>query len=738
MDEIHAQEQAHLSEIYAMLVKIRTDLETTLNTTQKDAARDLRQMSEEIRPDFGGADETIETLAAIETLNSVIDTYNQYHDFTVEKLGRVEMLLRQPYFAKVRLKMRPGRPSRDVYIGAAGITDEDRNPLIVDWRSPVAETYYNQEMGQTSYEVDGKKRTVELELRRQFDIVRDTLNMYFDTTVAIEDSLLLSALRRHHTEKLQAITATIQREQNTVVRHADVPVLLVNGIAGSGKTSVLLQRIAYLLYRERKTLRADQVHLFTPNDVFGRYIDTVLPSIGESNPHVTTWNEFLGSLGLADHASGAHDDPALLTQLENGIASLVLEEDDFRGISLNNQQLIKPAQVASAVAKFSKFPVGPRLIALAKDELHTRLERRLGQMAHKDSLQEEMLGLDVEEQVQVFGHTVNPSSDEEILAATRQYLAYRFASAHNKIEAATWLRIDRIGMRILNTQALSGAEWVYLRLLITGSGAQNARFVMIDEVQDYSVTQLMVLARYFSRAHFLLLGDAHQAIYQDSATFDQIRNIFTETHGSVEECRLMTSYRSSPEITELFTSLLSNRERVQISSVHREGTRPVLREVVNSDTDTQRICYLGTLREAIGEAAGNGGLTAVIAQDKQRVRWLEKQLSNTVLSREKNDMPAGKKQDVPPHNKPLVTVVTSQDTLPAQGVVLLDLALAKGLEFDRVIIADAQAEVYGNDELSRRRLYTAISRAMHRVTIVSQGPMTPLLTAYLKDGCAGI
>ena len=115
MDEIHAQEQAHLSEIYAMLVKIRTDLETTLNTTQKDAARDLRQMSEEIRPNFGGADETIETLAAIETLNSVIDTYNQYHDFTVEKLGRVEMLLRQPYFAKVRLKMTRPSFSRRVY-----------------------------------------------------------------------------------------------------------------------------------------------------------------------------------------------------------------------------------------------------------------------------------------------------------------------------------------------------------------------------------------------------------------------------------------------------------------------------------------------------------------------------------------------------------------------------------------------------------------------------------------------
>lgn len=235
MDPIHQQEQEHLSHVYQKLVEIREDLDTTLNTTQKDAARDLRQMSEEIRPDFGGADETIETLAAIETLNSVIDTYNQYHDFTVEKLGRVEILLRQPYFAKVTLKMRPGRPSRDVYIGAAGITDKDRTPLIVDWRSPVAETYYNQEMGTTSYQVDGKKRTVELELRRQFDITRDKLNLYFDTTVAIEDSLLLAALKRQHTEKLQAITATIQREQNVVVRHEDVPVLLVNGIAGSGK-----------------------------------------------------------------------------------------------------------------------------------------------------------------------------------------------------------------------------------------------------------------------------------------------------------------------------------------------------------------------------------------------------------------------------------------------------------------------------------------------------------------------
>ena len=210
-DPVFKEEQAHLSSLYQKLLQMRDAISADLESSHAGAAQDLITMSEEVRLDFGGADETMETLAAIETLNSVIDAYNQYHDFNVDKLRRVMLLLMQPYFAKVKLQMRPGRPARDVYIGAAGMTDEHSIPLVVDWRSPVAETYYNQEMGPTSYSVDGKTRTVNLELRRQFDIVRDKLNMYFDTTVAIEDSLLLSALKKHHSEKLQAITATIQR-----------------------------------------------------------------------------------------------------------------------------------------------------------------------------------------------------------------------------------------------------------------------------------------------------------------------------------------------------------------------------------------------------------------------------------------------------------------------------------------------------------------------------------------------
>ncbi len=698
-DPIFQQEQEHLSKLYAKLLQMRDAIGEDLETNHAGARQDLLDMSEEVRLDFGGADETIETLAAIETLNSVIDAYNQYHDFNVDKLRRVMLLLMQPYFAKVRLQMRPGRPARDVYIGAAGMTDERSIPLVVDWRSPVAETYYNQQMGETSYEVDGKKRTVNLELRRQFDIVRDQLNMYFDTTVAIEDSLLLGALKKHHSEKLQAITATIQREQNLIVRHEDVPVLLVNGIAGSGKTSVLLQRIAFLLYRERKTLNPDQVYLFTPNNVFERYIDTVLPSMGEANPQVFTWRDFVEAQGAGQRDPGEHTDPAELRRIEEAVRGLVIEPEDLREIRLDDAVLLKPSQVEGAVRKFERFGAGSRFCALVKDELHERLNRRFAQMARDEEVQEEVLGFDVDEQVRWFGETISPEDENETFELTRRYVEQRFDGAHERIDDLSWLRFDRIGMRLLGKQALSATEWLYLRLCITGSGDKNARYVMVDEVQDYTVAQLMVLARHFSRAHFLLLGDEHQAIFEGTASFAQMRGVFEETHGQVEECRLLTSYRSSPEITAMFTSLLDHDEQLRLTSVHRGGVPPVVRELDADDVDA----YVAELRRIAEEAAGEEGLTAIVAESDPRVGWLHKQLGERA------------------------EVLGKDSDLPATGVVLLPLRVAKGLEFDHVVIPDAQADVYPDTPLSRRRMYTAISRAMHRVTVLSQGPMTPLL-----------
>lgn len=700
-DPVLVEEQQHLTEVYATILRLRDELAEELDVKQKEAAQDLRAMSEELRPDVAGveADEAMETLAAIETLNAVIDAYNQRRDFAQERMQRVLALLRQPYFAKVRLKMRPGRPARDVYIGAVGLTDTNRAPLVVDWRSPVAETYYKQENGKTSFTVDGRVRNVELELRRQFDIERNILRMYFDTTVAIEDSLLLGALKRHHSPKLQAITATIQREQNEVVRHADVPAMLVSGIAGSGKTSVLLQRIAYLFYQERDRLRADQVCLFTPNAVFQHYIDSVLPSLGESNPRVLTWQTFVDEQGLGGRDAGRDTDPEALRTLERNVDTLTVEIDDIRDIRLDGELLLRASQIRSALDKFAKFPLGPRRLTLTRDELHERLERRFGTLARKDEYQERMLTLDVEQQVEIFGETVSPDTDREVVALTRQYVEYLFKSAHDDIDSCSWLRLDRMGQRVLG-RSLNACEWLWLRVLICGQGSSDTRYVMIDEVQDYGVASLMLLSRFFGRAHFLMLGDEHQAIREGTATWDQIREVFRETRGSVEECALRTSYRSSPEITELFSSLLTNEERGTLSSVRRAGLVPELREFWDTDS------YVDTLRTLAQEAKEQQGLTAIVVADGRRASWLARQLDMGL--------------------RPL----RKSDTLPANGVVLMDLKLAKGLEFDHVIVADAQSEVYPNTPLARRRLYTAISRAMHRATVFSQGTMTELLDTY--------
>lgn len=720
-DPILAEEREHLAQTYAKLVRLRDDMTAEIEVSHQGMANEIREMSDEVRVDFGGADETIETLAAIETLNFVIDSYNQYHDFTVDQLRRVLLLLRRPYFAKVRLKMRPGRPARDIYIGAAGVTDEGRRPIVVDWRSPVAETYYNQEMGETTYTVDGRVRHATLELRRQFDIHEDRLDGYFDTTVAIEDRLLLNALKSHHSEKLRAITATIQREQNEVVRHEDVPCLLVNGIAGSGKTSVLLQRIAFLFYRERETLTPDQVTLFTPNSVFQSYIDTVLPSLGESNPQVFTWDDFMRDLGLSERGSGAGDSPDSLEALERGLAGLTLGDGDFREIRVGDTVLLKAGQVTSAAAKFERFGVCPRFSSLVKDELHDRLDRRLATMAKSADVHEEMLSLGIEEQIEMFGETINPLDEAETVACAREYLKLRYDVAHDLIERADWLRVDRIGMRILGKQGLTGAEWLYLKLLITGNSSKNTRYVLVDEVQDYTQTQLTVLSRYFSRAHFLLLGDENQAIRPGTATFPQIDEIFSRTHGGVERLELLTSYRSSPEITELFASLMDESERARLSSVRRAGVAPRLVEFAQAGTpddhdpaSAEKVreandAYLAELRSLVADAAGREGLAAVVCDDRSRVRWLSRQLGDSVH------------------------VVAGDETLPADGVVLMDLALAKGLEFDEVIVPDAQAATYPDTPLAKRRLYTAISRAMHRVTLVSQGPMTPLLDAWRAE-----
>ena len=697
MDLVFDEEQRHLSDTYAKLERIESGVRAQLEADLAEALVDKEDMFDEMTRDFA-ADIQLETLAELEAMNRVIESYNLSADINNEKLRRVQLLLMKPYFAKIRLKFDNADEPKDVYIGAAGMTDEVRRHFIVDWRSPVAEVYYNQSNGRTSYEANGRTIEVDLLLRRQFDLDRDTLRSYFDTTVAIEDPLLLTSLAKRRTSRLEAITTTIQKEQNRVIRHADVPVLLVHGIAGSGKTSVLLQRIAYLFYTERETLDPSDVFLLTPNAVFGRYIDNVLPDMGESNPHILTWNSLMERLGLEGRGIAREGSLDALSRIDDEIANLELDQGDFCDLLVDDERIISASSARSSLEKFPSATMGPHRCTLAIEDMKEKVEQRILRLAKDEEVQERVLDLSSDEQISLFGQQLAPLDDNEVVSCTRQWLRLRYQPVLDAIEDGEWLRLDKIGMRILGKETIDSVEWLYLKLALVGGGERHARYVMVDEVQDYTLTQLAVLARFFPHAHFLLLGDENQAVRSGTATFEEIRNLFAKLRGSVDECALMISYRSSPEITDLFTKLLPEGQRLEASSVQRPGTPPV---IVECDSTSD---YEAALKDAVGAAARENVLTAVIANSRSRFRQLSKLLADTPI-------------------RPL----TDDAALPSSGVILLDVKLAKGLEFDHVIVPDVHEGAFPNEPVRRHRLYTAISRATQRVTLLANGKLCSLL-----------
>ena len=763
-DQVFEDEQRHLDETYAKLQRIESEVSEKLRTLSSQASRDIANMRDEMAIDMSDDTQAMETWAEFELLNTMIDSYNLANDVNKEKLARTMTLLRQPYFAKVRLQFKPGQPPKEVYIGAAGMTDENRRHFIVDWRSPVAEVYYNQANGHTSYEADGRIIECDMLLRRQFDITRNKLNAYFDTTVAIEDPLLLESLSRRRSDCMQSITATIQKEQNKVIRHADVPVLLVNGIAGSGKTSVLLQRIAYLMYRFRDDMNPNDVCLITPNPVFQRYIANVLPELGERNPKTLTFSELMDQMGIGQRASDVAGSADTLRAIDEGMRTLTLEPEDFCDIMLDGQRVFPGAQIRKITEMFRRIEPGPRLVALVAEELRDRLEQKVKSLEKSDATHAELLDLPAEVQRSLFGQQIFPQTEDELVEYSRTYLAAKYAPIFASLGEASWLRIDRIGMRMLGKSSLSAPEWVYLKLALTGGGMRNVRFVMVDEVQDYNAAQLMMLGRCFPNAHFLLLGDENQAIAEGTASFDEIRQVFSETCGTVEECRLMTSYRSTPEITELFASLLDEDARIEISSVQRPGTEP---SVIACPDEA---AYLEELRAAVDDAreyvSREGGLAAVIAPTRKRAKRVaalldEMYAGEAVAHADSHSHDCGCDChdhdvhgcgcgchdhdvhgcgcgchdhdvrefgcDCHDHVLPKPFLMTGDEPLPEAGVVVLSLKLAKGLEFDKVVVTDADGKFFPESPLSRRRLYTSISRATQQVTVLACGELSPCL-----------
>ena len=703
-EEIFKEEQAHLTEVYDKLCVMKGELEEKIEATARKAAQEKKDIRSSVSLNFDSDTDSMETYIEFEAMSHSINQYNIEQDAAQEKLGRVKRLLKAPYFARVRLQFEPDEEPEDFYIGSAGITENQYEHLVIDWRSPIAETYYNQENGKTFYMVNGNRIDVDLQLRRQYNLEENRLHSFFDTQVAIEDPMLLQSLASLRSDKMKAITVTIQKEQNAVIRCEDVPVLLVNGIAGSGKTSVLLQRIAYLFYKKREDLRPEQVYLLTINPVFRQYIDQVLPDLGEENPRTITWRDFLHIANAPDKGpfeSAAEED---LRKIENALKTFRIQESEFRPIMQRGRCVLSRKEILREAQALDHIETGPRLLNILVDKLTERARCKIRRMERND---DDDYG---------DGFSGGQSGSGEREGGERSYdggsrdhggepgfreqnrVRNQYGGAFAAIDNFAFVDVEKIGCRILNRKKLTSAEWIWLKILLTGMGDKNVRYVMIDEVQDYTAAQLMVLRRYFGNAKFMMLGDEFQAIRKGTVSFEKIRELFSTRGKAIRELPLMTSYRSSPEITEIFTGLLPRERRIQAASVQRPGTAPVRMACATSEE------YVRRLKLLIQAAEAEEGLTAVICASRRSLEKISEILG----------------EEAPP-------VIRRNQALPKKGVFLITLDLVKGLEFDGVILPDADRAAYPDDTLSRHRLYTAVSRATRRLGILADGELTELL-----------
>ncbi len=746
--KIFTEEQTHLTETHAKLRAMRDALEAKVEAISDKAAKEKEDIRSNLSLNFDSDTDSMETYIEFEAMSHSIDQYNIEQNAAMEKLGRVKRLLKAPYFARVRLQFDPEEPPEDYYIGSAGIAENAWEQLVIDWRSPIAETYYNQENGRTFYMVNGSRVDVDLQLRRQYNLAEDKLFSFFDTQVAIEDPMLLQSLASRRTDKMKAITATIQKEQNAVIRSEDVPVLMVNGIAGSGKTSVLLQRIAYLFYKKRDDLRPEQVYLLTVNPVFRRYIDQVLPDLGEENPRTITWRDFVHIAEAPDKGPHEPAKEADLRKIQSALAALSFDEEDFKPVMQRGRCVLSRREIKRIADELAHIEAGPRFVRILADRLSERARVKIQRM-ERDDRRNNAAGIsdgsgaydgandgrgaysgeydgsganDSRRSAQGAGadagagrgsaanaespaafNEMDPYADDTAAGRSEQNrIRNDFGGAFSAIEHYAFLDIERIGCRILGRKNLTSAQWIWLKMLLTGICDRNVRYVMIDEVQDYTAAQLMVMRRYFDRAKFMVLGDEFQAIRPGTVTFEKIRELMSEDGREVRELSLLTSYRSSPEITEIFTGLLPKEKRGFTASVQRPGTAPVKMACATGAEYRERLSVL------VSAAESEEGLTAVICGTRASLEKVREILEEMLGD------------DAPP-------VLQKHQALPKGGVFLIPLDLVKGLEFDGVIIPDADRAMYPEDVLSRHRLYTAVSRATKRLSILADGELTGLL-----------
>ncbi|WP_209862111.1 RNA polymerase recycling motor HelD [Paenibacillus shirakamiensis] len=772
-DQDWQEEQTRVKEVTQLIEGRIRKLEQEVGSVRGDVVEMRKDFWDEVTMNFSESDDVGETSTSMRQQSEILSDRERSHLHAYAELSKMKRLHQSPYFGRIDFTEK-GEPGEAVYLGIASLLDKkDEHFLVYDWRAPISNLYYDSTPGPASYHTPSGQISGTIELKRQYVIRDGHIKFMFDTGVTIGDELLQQVLSRTSDAQMKSIVATIQQEQNRIIRNDRSRILIVQGAAGSGKTSAALQRVAYLLYRYREQLTADQVILFSPNPMFNSYVSTVLPELGEENMRQTTFQEYL------EHRIGREyqlEDPFI--QMEYVLSSYekkgytariagiqykssqqfyhvlnrykeLLEHTgmQFRPLRFQGQEIVSAADIE---AKFYAFDPSVRLsnrCELLKDWLLKALSEFARKELKKPWVEEQLQLLDKEEYQRAYrrmrrkkrgkGDTFSDFEDEHIILAkmlvssrlkplrkwvkgirfvdTKKMYATLFDSSEHIAKLSDrplpeeWADICSFTLDHLRQGNLAyedATPMLYLKEMILGFRSNtNIRHVFIDEVQDYSPFQLYFLKHLFPRARMTALGDLNQAIYVHASVLQQ-SSVLQDLYGpeESEEITLTRSYRSTQEIVNFTKAMISGGEH--IIPFNRRGELPVVEIVGNKEQlQAQIINEIQRLKREDYETIAVICKTAAEAEE-----------AYTAL-----------------HEQVPVKLIKKTTMSFEQGIHIIPAYLAKGVEFDAVLIYNGSEEIYAR-ETERKLFYTACTRAMHWLHIYSLGQPSPfILSARNQD-----
>ena len=624
---------------------------------------------------------------------------------TIDKrLKEFTILKDSPYFGKITFT-EEDEGAEEFYIGRFGLTPEDSyDPVIVDWRAPVASLFYKGTLGETTYDCPNGAINANLLGRRQLIVKKGELKGLFDSAIDVKDDILQMVLTSNSSEKLKDIVMTIQEEQDEIIRAPKDKVVVVNGVAGSGKTTIALHRVSYLLYNFRKQF-GDKVLILGPNDIFMDYIGQVLPTLGESGVTQMTFQNFaISEIGLEEPVKGfseyieeamSGNEEALkeykyksskkFTELLDDTLEKMNEEYfKIQPVRFFDEEIVSVDEIKELFTKYYGYmPLFRRSekikriltskIKDKRDELVRELEAKIKEEISQLSPDE----LEIEKNNLLFKRRIRI---REIVRGVM----------NSRDELESWINHEdtvNLYKRITNTEALGYMDLagiLYLMVMLEGKKCKKEyKHVVIDEAQDYNTTQFKLIKELTGCKSYTIVGDSNQRLIttlEDPAMLN-LEEVFGD---DVKEFSLLKSYRSTQQIMEYASQFLNEDKVIPLV---REG-EPVIEEETTSKEDLVETVV------SIIEDYQEDGLESI-----------------AVITKNKENMP-----EISGLLKERIKIMSfdRDDLIYNGGNVLIPAYYAKGLEFDGVIILEE------GEETPSLVKYIMCTRALHRLSIIKK------------------